>query len=554
MQAVLAAWMDRLPPEEKRLLQTAAVMGTKVPFTLLKAIAEMSEEELLRTLKNLQAKEFLYETHLFPAREYTFKHALTQQVAYESLLQERRRSLHVRIVEVIETRYAARLAEQVERLAYHTFRGEVWEKALTYCRQAGMKAMAGSANREATAYFEQALVALQHLPPSRDLLEQAIDLRCDLRNTLFPLGEHQEKILKHLRAAEILAETLADYQRLGRVSAYITGCFWIMGEMEQAMESGQRALTLAIALKDIDIQIMANYRLGQVYYHLGDYRQAIHYFKRNIASFEGELVYKHFGMAGLPSVFSRTILLYCLSECGEFAEGVACAEEAFQIAEAVNHPFSLAHASSGVGLLYLCKGELAKAISILTYGLELTQTWNLPVLFPTLAFPLGYVYALAEHIDKALPLLNQALEQATFMGRKGEFCPWMAYLGEAYLLAGRIDKAQEYALQALGLSRTHKERGHQAWALRLLGEIHAHHAPAEMEQAAEYYRQALTLAEELGMRPLQAHCRRGLGLLYGKAGRREHARTELATAIALYRSMEMTFWLTKAEARIKEAD
>ncbi len=189
VQAVLAARIDRLPPEDKRLLQTAAVIGTEVPWPLLQAIADGPEETLHQGLTRLQAAEFLYEARLFPELAYTFKHALTHEVAYGSLLQERRRALHARIVEAIEGLYADRLTDQIERLAHHAVRSELWDKAVAYCRQAGGRAAARSAYREAVAYFEQALAALAHLPERRDTLEQAIDLRCDLRNALLPLGE-----------------------------------------------------------------------------------------------------------------------------------------------------------------------------------------------------------------------------------------------------------------------------------------------------------------------------------------------------------------------------
>ena len=156
---------------------------------LIQAIAELPEETLQRGLAHLQAAEFLYEIRLFPEREYTFKHALTHEVAYGSLLQERRQALHARIVESLEA--GDRVPEQVERLAHHALRGELWDKALTYCRQAGEKAMARSAYREAVAYFEQALSALSHLPEQRDTREQAIDLRLALRSALSPLsGDH----------------------------------------------------------------------------------------------------------------------------------------------------------------------------------------------------------------------------------------------------------------------------------------------------------------------------------------------------------------------------
>ena len=160
VQAILAARIDRLPPEDKRLLQTASVIGKDVPFTLLQAIAELPDEALRRGLDHLQAAEFVYEVGLFPDLEYTFKHALTHEVTYGGLLQERRRELHARIVEAIETLHQDRLGGEIERLAHHALRGELREKAVDYLRQAGLKAAARSALQDARVWFEQALGVL----------------------------------------------------------------------------------------------------------------------------------------------------------------------------------------------------------------------------------------------------------------------------------------------------------------------------------------------------------------------------------------------------------
>jgi predicted ATPase len=213
VQAVLAARIDRLAPEDKRLLQAAAAVGKAVPYPLLQAIAELPEDALRQGLARLQAAEFLYETSLFPDLEYTFKHGLTHEVAYGSLLQERRRALHARIVAAIEALYPDRLTEQVERLAHHAQRGELWDKSVVYLRQAGVKAEAHSANHEAAGYFEQALAALQQVPETRETREQVIDLRFDLRNVLVPLGD-EGRMLYHLREAEPAAEALGDPGRL----------------------------------------------------------------------------------------------------------------------------------------------------------------------------------------------------------------------------------------------------------------------------------------------------------------------------------------------------
>src|SRR4029453_4644061 len=274
VQAVLAARIDRLPPEEKHLLQTAAVMGTEVPLRLLQTVGELPAEILRLDLTHLQDAEFLYEASLFPELVYTFKHALTQEVAYGSLLHERRRVLHARIVEALEGLAGDRVAEQVERLAHPALRGEVWDKAITYCQQAGEKAMARSAYREAVAAFEQALEALQHLPESQVVCEQAIDLRLALDFALWRLGDWR-RVLASLREAEALAERLGDQRRLAHVSSEMADGFRILGDHERGLMAGQRALTLAIALEDQALQVEANTQLGLIYYHRGDYGRAI---------------------------------------------------------------------------------------------------------------------------------------------------------------------------------------------------------------------------------------------------------------------------------------
>jgi class 3 adenylate cyclase/DNA-binding winged helix-turn-helix (wHTH) protein len=248
VQAVLAARIDRLRPVEKRLLQTAAVIGHEVPLLLLQAIAKLPKDVLQRGLASLQAGEFLYEARLLPDPVYTFKHALTHQVAYSTLLQERRCTLHARIVDAIEEIYADRLVEQVERLAHHAWQGEIWEKAVGYLRQVGAKAIAGSANREAVTHFERVLVALQRIPQSRSTLEQAIDVRCELRTALVPLDE-RERIFDILREAEALAQTLNDQRRLGRVAVLLTHYLWTMRDLEHALASGLQVLDLATTLR-----------------------------------------------------------------------------------------------------------------------------------------------------------------------------------------------------------------------------------------------------------------------------------------------------------------
>jgi tetratricopeptide (TPR) repeat protein len=551
VQAVLAARIDRLPPEEKQLLRTAAVIGTEVPLALLQAVAEVPEEPLRLGLTHLQAAEFLYETRLFPDIEYTFKHALTQQVAYETLLQERRRALHARIVEALEALAGERVAEQVERLAHHAVRGEMWGKALAYCRQAGEKAMTQSAHREAAGYFEQALGALGHLPEQPDTNAQAIDLRLALRSALTPIGA-LGRILALLREAESLAEALDDPRRLGQVSVFLSNHFNDMGAYDQSIASTQRALALATASGEVVVQALANRLLGFAYHAQGDYRRAIACFKQTVASLDGARLRERFGLPQLPSVNSRASLAWCHAELGTFAEGRALGEEGLRIAEAVEHPPSLTFALRGVGMLFLRQGDLLRALPLLERAVGICQDADLPSWFPRMATSLGAAYTLAGRIPDAVALLTQAMEQSAATAMSGFRALCRLSLGEAQVLADRLEEAHALAERALALACEHQERSNQAYALRLLGEIAARREPPESAQAEDYYRQALALAEELGMRPLQAHCHLGFGKLYAKSGHRVEAHAALSAAVELYRAMEMTFWLPQAEAALAQ--
>jgi tetratricopeptide (TPR) repeat protein len=553
VQAMLAARIDRLPPEEKRLLQTAAVIGMEVPLALMQAIAELPEEILPCGLTHLQAAEFLYETRLFPEQEYTFKHALTHEVAYGSLLQERRRALHTRIVEALETLSGERLADHVERLADHAMRAEVWDKALVYCRQAGAKALERSAARAAVGYYEQALAALEHVPEHRARHEQAIDLRFDLRRAHRVLGQYA-RILEDLRTAETLAEALDDPRRLGRVSAYMADCFIALGQYDRAIASAQRALALAAASGDHDMPIEVNTSLGLVYFIQGDYRQAIEANRRAMALLEGEQRYEHFGRSVPPAVLTRTALCLCLGEVGAFAEGRAVGEEGLRMAEAMQHPASLAVAYRSVGRLSLRQGTLHQALPLLERAAGLCEEAELPFGFSLLAPDLGAAYVLCGRVDEAVRLLERVLEQATASSSMAARLRQVAVLGEAHLHAGRLEEAYTLAARALEHARTYQERGNEARALRLLGDIATYRDPPEVAEAEPSYRQALVLAEELGMRPLQAHCHRSLGTLYATTGQQELACAELSTALEMYRSMGMTFWLPQAEAALAQVE
>jgi class 3 adenylate cyclase/DNA-binding IscR family transcriptional regulator len=274
VQAILAARIDRLPPEEKHLLQCAAVVGNDVPYALLAAIAAEPEERLHTLLAHLQAAEFLYETSLFPDLEYTFKHALTHEVAYGGLLHDIRRKLHAAIVGAMEHRYAGRLSEHAERLAHHAVRGEAWEKAVTHLWQAGRNARARSAYRQAVAFLEQAVEALTRLPDTVENAVLRIDLVCrDLSDPLNILA-HYPRLLEHLCDAAHLAEKIGDRARLASALARTLLPLRITGQLERAVEVGERACALANEVGEARLNALSRMELSSVHYLRGDMQRA----------------------------------------------------------------------------------------------------------------------------------------------------------------------------------------------------------------------------------------------------------------------------------------
>ena len=549
VQVILAARIDRLPVDDKQLLQTASVIGKDVPLVLLHAVAEAAEDVVQRGLAHLQAAEFLYETRLFPDPEYTFKHALTYEVAYGTLLQERRKALHARIVGAIERCYPDRLTEHIERLAHHAVRGELWEQAVTYLRLAGVKALTRSANREALTCFEQALVALQHLPETRERLERAIDLRFDLRTSLFPLGEF-ERVFGCLREAEGVARTLGDQRRLGQLSIYLCHNLWITGRPREALAFGESALGIAESLLDVPLQVTGNIYLGVARLWTGDYPRAEESLRTVLELLEDGRSRERFGLAGFPAVLARGYLTWALADRGRFAEGIVLGQEGVRLAEVLEHPCSLTFATWVLAPLHIARGELDHAVRLVERGVTVSREWNLALHSVQNTGILGYAYARSGRTAEGISLLEGALSAAEAMRHGVVHGLFLMFLGEAYVLADRPDDARELAERALILARERGQRPYEAQALRLLGEVTARRD--RQEHADRHYRDALVLAADMEMRPLVAHCHLGLGKLHRRTGKRDQAQERLATATMMYREMGMTYWLEKAEREMTE--
>ena len=550
-QAMLAARIDRLDPEDKRLLQAAAVIGTDVPFELLQAVADEPEDQQLRRgLAQLQATEFLYETRLFPDLEYTFRHALTHEVTYSGLLQERKKTLHAKVVEAIERVHGDRLAEHAEALARHALRGEVWEKAVDYLREAGAKAHARGAFQEALDLFEQALEVIPRLPTTSANLRRAIDVRLDFHLPLFVLAQVPRLIQLH-QEAEQLARQVDDPGRLGRVSIRMGAYSWMNAQYARAIEYAGQALHIAAATRDPELRILATYILGLGHQARGEYLTAIDVLMGYLEGPDVELAKRRLGLAsGSPYVLGCHRLVRCLSTLGEFERALRYADYVVQAAEAADDPPTQAWAYTGLAFPMLAKGEFAQALPWLERAVQLCETKRVLLCLPAAYVNAGLALAWLNRPIEGLSHLERGVTASESMGAKFDLS--LSYLAwaEGLLLAGNMQDAKRTADRALELAVASGERGNEAGILRLLAEISASAVPPALGPAVSLYERAKALAAELGMHPLVAHCHLGLAKLSQRTGQRDEAQKHLSIATTMYRDMDMRFWLERAESEI----
>jgi class 3 adenylate cyclase/tetratricopeptide (TPR) repeat protein len=531
VHAVLAARIDRLAPDDKRLLQTAAVLGRNVPVRLLQAVAEMPGEVLREGLARLEAAAFLVQTGAFPEPEYAFSHALTQEVAYRSVLLGRRRVVHSQVLQAMERHYGDRRAEHVEILGHHAMRGERWAEAVAYLREAGGRAVGRSEYVEAAAFFKESLTAAGRLPPGLDRTVNEIDIRFELRNVLWARGRLVEG-LDYLRQAEPLAAALKDQRRLARLTAHKSGNYLVLGDNARALECGEEALVLARKLDDFPLQVDANQFLGVLYTSLGDYRRALEHLETNAAWLVGDRRRGRFGE--FYAVHCQTWRVWCLAELGQFDAAATAADQAMQIAEVSRHPHNVVAACWAGGYLDRMRGRVGAAVDVLESGYALCQSAGVNLWLRPSAALLGHAYAWAGRLGEAVRLLENAVQPAE---NNVAVAAWKMALAEAYLLAGRIGDADQMASSAVTLALARREMGFAAYALRVCAAIAAQQG--QHGSAAAQYRKALAQAVERGMLPLAARCRVGLAWLEESAGRGRQAADHEAAANELCRQMKI---------------
>jgi predicted ATPase/class 3 adenylate cyclase len=550
IQAVIRARLDRLDGSTRESLRLASVIGREFTRRILEQISD-STEMLSASLETLKDLELIQQTRVVPEAEYLFKHVITQEVTYETLLKLKRKELHGLVGQAIEKLYMDRLEEFYEMLAFHYWRAKNWSRAYRYNRGAGLKALSLSAYIETQSYLEAALEALKNLPRTRTHFEQEIDLRFNMRSALFPLGKHNDWA-DHIRKAELRAREISDNARLANCQNYLSAYHFIRGRHKEAIRVAEEALRLAELFGDFSVEVTIKYHLGIPLYYSGQIERAVELHREVVKQLSGQATLERHGLSGVPSVLTRGFLAWGLSELGEFEEAKMYAQQGIELAENAKNVISTALVYALSGYAYLRYGDLETAKKLLHKANTLSREADLQSILSFVAGSLGDVYLSLGRPDDALPILEEAVEPQNLDSCIISSIHPITVLSEAYRLSGQIAKAILAAEKALHLYHRSEERCFGGWTLLAMAKIQSENGSDQIEQAEQTYRRAIDLATKLKMRPLLAHCNLELGQFYTRNGENEKARSELMKASDLFRSLGMRFWQPKVDAMLND--
>jgi predicted ATPase len=501
VHAVIAARIDRLPTVQKSLLQTAAVIGREVPAELLQPIAGFDAEELNDLLAELQAAELLYQSRFLPQPQYTFKHALTHQVAYESLLKERRRAIHVKLIEITEALYADRLDEHVERLAHHALASEQSAKALDYLYRSASKATQRSAHQPAIQFLNKGLEIIETLPESPQRLRQELDYRKALGVAMMAAkGWAAKEVLDTYTRARVLCEELGDEREMFIVLRGEGQYRMIRGDSQIARDLGARCIALAAGSKDIGVHIETHHLFWTNSFLMGEYAEADQHCDKGISLYQRQrdhpLTYVYSGHD--PGVCCRAFsaLIRCLY--GQPDRALDICQEALSLATELGHPLTIALAQWAYSYTHILRREPGPAREWAERVIAVCNQYVLPLLLSQGIFQLGWALTELGELDGGIARMNEGLAAINVTGTGVGLPYFLALLGEALAKAGKPDAGLVEIDRALATAHERGQGFQLSEVLRLKGELLAMLSKSKRREAEACMRQAIDVAHEQG--------------------------------------------------------
>jgi class 3 adenylate cyclase/tetratricopeptide (TPR) repeat protein len=544
VQGIIAARMDRLEENLKRIMQVASVIGREFAFRILQTISGM-REDLKAHLLNLQGLEFIYEKSLFPELEYIFKHALTQEVAYNSLLLKRRKEIHERIGKAIEELYPERLEEFYEMLAYHYARGEVLEKASRYLKSSGTKATRNHSIWEAYSFYKEALDTLHRLPDTAENKEQKLEVLVLMVTPISLLG-FPEGSLGMLQEGESLCKALKDTRRLalfyGRLSAYYT----YRGDPLQGVKYLEDALEEGRKSQDIDLIVPIALGLCLSYIATGQFYKIV-----DIVPGLPDLLEKTQRQSDLFAMPMNPYSCFCaysgmsMGCLGNFSEGRIFLERGLGHAGQIDDLRTSAFVELCYGIFFHAKGDWRLAIEHLQNCIKYSE--EVKYLAP-LAWSwgwLGHAYSYVADPETGRGYVEKGLKIQRDSGFEYLLSSYPYFLGGISLLLGDLKNARSFTDEALRLSQKNSERHMEGLSWILLGRILGRTETAQIHKAEQYMLQGMKMLDELKLKPFYAQGHLHLGELYANAGQKEKAVENLKSAETRFQEIGMDYWLNR---------
>ena len=545
IQGIIAARMDRLEESLKRIMQVAAVIGREFTFRVLETILEM-KEGLKSGLVNLQGLEFIYEKSLFPDLEYIFRHALVQEVAYNSLLTTRRKEIHEKIGQAIESLYAQRLEEFYEMLAYHYSKSGNLPKAYQYLKQAAGKAVRNDALLESLRLYKEAMGVLLKLPPAEENKKEQIKLVLSMSVPMRRIG-YTEDYLPWLQKAEALAEELEDDRSRLFIRNRLGGYYIFKGGNSKLgweyLESCREHPEL---IQDIEFVVSNGYELCSYSLILGNYQRVDRIAPTIIGLIENSQTQAEFHEKPY-NPYSQIIAMWGFATgfLGHFDKGERLLEKALSFAEEINHRASLGSVQCLYGILLAFKGDGLSSIKMMKKAIKNYEASQTMVFVGQAWTWLGYGHWLIGDYGTALEFAEKGLKIHNDLDLPLSRSVSHWFCGLAHYSLGNLEEAGVQAEQALKYSLANNEKQHQGTSWRLKGMVLAKADPGQFETAVEHIRRANTIHEEVGILPWSGCGYFSLGEVYAESGRKEEALENLKKAETLFEQMGMNYWLGK---------
>jgi tetratricopeptide (TPR) repeat protein len=547
IQDVIMARVDALPEGAKNVLQTGSAIGREFSCELIKRVSGVPQPEITSHLSALRDSELLYERGIFPQATYIFRHSLTQEVAYDSLLQKRKQEIHERVAEAIEELYQDRIDEFSEVLAHHYSRGENWEKAYQFLKLSAEKAGATYSIWEAYRLCREAIAALRQLPQTDENKRKGIEIRL-MAGDLMVATSHPEGSLEILQEGERLAEELGDERSLVSFCGSMGYYYTLREDARKGTEYSEKAFKAAERAQDIQQMAAIGFPLCVNYWQTGKHRHVTELAPRVMDLLETADM--ETGMlGGLFSLYSAFASIYgfALAHLGDFEKGQAQFEKALRFATEMNDLGSMALAEYSFGVLFAVRGDGRNAVEHSKNAISYTDETQMTPTLDGARCLLGHALILAGEPQSALNHLEQSFESL----RDGRI-PYQSALycmtfGMVYLELGQLENARSYIDQAIGFSQDINsafiEARARLWLARVLGKSD----PSRTHEAEEYILRAISVLDELGIRPYVSQGHLFLGELYADTGQREKALEALNKAEAEFKDMGMDYWLRRTE-------